>query len=346
VTRTLLASPALRALGIGLLGGLVFSRLRTPLPWMLGPMLAVAAARLARVNASAPLRARQFGQLIIGSALGLYFTPDVAREVLAHGHVMLLAAIASLLLGYVCALLLTRAGGVNGTTAVFASVPGGAAEMAVLGERFGAAMDRVALAQSLRILLVVMIVPAALTYSGARGSDLYEPADIAFSGIGLITLLLAAGAGGWLMHRFNVPNAWLLGPLFVTITLTVTEIYLSSFPTLLSNSGQLLIGSALGSRFSPGFIRGAPRFVGAVVASILLALALSALLGLGVAWATELEIPASVLATAPGGIAEMCITAKVLQLGVPLVTAFHVTRIVVLVTATVPLFRLGRRFAE
>ena len=33
---------------------------------------------------------------------------------------------------------------------------------------------------------------------------------------------------------------------------------------------------------------------------------------------------------APGGIAEMCITAKVLQLGVPLVTAFHVTRVVVL----------------
>ena len=37
-----------------------------------------------------------------------------------------------------------------------------------------------------------------------------------------------------------------------------------------------------------------------------------------------------VLGTAPGGIAEMCITAKVLQLGVPLVTAFHVTRLVVL----------------
>jgi uncharacterized membrane protein AbrB (regulator of aidB expression) len=33
------------------------------------------------------------------------------------------------------------------------------------------------------------------------------------------------------------------------------------------------------------------------------------------------------LGTSPGGIAEMCITAKVLQLGVPIVTAFHVTRL-------------------
>ena len=36
----------------------------------------------------------------------------------------------------------------------------------------------------------------------------------------------------------------------------------------------------------------------------------------------------------------MCITAKVLQLGVPLVTAAHVTRVVVLITTT------GRAFAS
>jgi uncharacterized membrane protein AbrB (regulator of aidB expression) len=36
--------------------------------------------------------------------------------------------------------------------------------------------------------------------------------------------------------------------------------------------------------------------------------------------------------------AEMCVTAKVLQLGVPLVTSFHVLRIVVLVIGTGPLF--------
>jgi uncharacterized membrane protein AbrB (regulator of aidB expression) len=39
----------------------------------------------------------------------------------------------------------------------------------------------------------------------------------------------------------------------------------------------------------------------------------------------------------------MCITAKVLQLGVPLVTAFHVARVVVILLTTVPLYaRLER----
>jgi uncharacterized membrane protein AbrB (regulator of aidB expression) len=45
---------------------------------------------------------------------------------------------------------------------------------------------------------------------------------------------------------------------------------------------------------------------------------------------------------APGGIAEMCITAKVLQLGVPLVTAAHVLRVVVVITTTGPAFRAAR----
>jgi len=41
---------------------------------------------------------------------------------------------------------------------------------------------------------------------------------------------------------------------------------------------------------------------------------------------------------------EMCITAKVLQLGVPLVTAFHVTRVVVLLLATPIIFARAQRW--
>ncbi|HTQ77933.1 MAG TPA: AbrB family transcriptional regulator [Burkholderiales bacterium] len=45
----------------------------------------------------------------------------------------------------------------------------------------------------------------------------------------------------------------------------------------------------------------------------------------------------------PRGLAEMCITAKVLQLGVPLVTAAHVMRVLILLTTTAPIYRLVRR---
>jgi uncharacterized membrane protein AbrB (regulator of aidB expression) len=72
--------------------------------------------------------------------------------------------------------------------------------------------------------------------------------------------------------------------------------------------------------------------------SVLAALVLSAIFGIALAAATGLHAATLVLATAPGGIAEMSITAKVLELGVPIVTAFHVTRVVLLLTCTAPLF--------
>ena len=51
-------------------------------------------------------------------------------------------------------------------------------------------------------------------------------------------------------------------------------------------------------------------------------------------------IGTSLLAAAPGGIAEMSITAKVLRIGVAFVTAAHVVRYVMVVMLTIPVFHL------
>ena len=68
---------------------------------------------------------------------------------------------------------------------------------------------------------------------------------------------------------------------------------------------------------------------------------LAALFALFLSRAMPAHPATTVLATAPGGVAEMAITAKVLQLGVPVVTAFHVTRMVMLVSTTGLLYRLA-----
>jgi membrane AbrB-like protein len=116
----------------------------------------------------------------------------------------------------------------------------------------------------------------------------------------------------------------------------------SSIPTWTSNLGQLLLGCALGSRFEKNFLGSLGRYAGAVLASILISIALATALGVALAWLTGLPAASLMLAMAPGGIAEMCITAKVLQLGVPLVTAAHVTRVLVLINATAPIYRFAR----
>jgi len=327
-------------------GAVLCRWLHTPLPWMIGPLLVMAVLTLSGIRVAAPPAGRQVGQVIIASALGLYFTPAIAREVLAHGDVLIVAALLAVGLAYLGAVFVARYAGIDLATAFFASVPGGAAEMAVLGERYGGKVDRIVVAQSLRVLMVVVIVPFAMTFLGVHGSDVYQPARVPLQFGGLVVLLASSTATSLTFAWLRVPNAFMLGSLFATIALTVSEIQLSSIPIPVSNAGQLLIGCALGSRFDRSFMLSARRFVMVVCASVVLALGLSALFGAGLATLATLGVPTMVLATAPGGIAEMCITAKVLQLGVPLVTAAHVTRLIVLVTTTGPLFRFLNRGAQ
>jgi hypothetical protein len=334
-------NPAL-ALALCAAAGATFYWLRLPLPWMLGPLTVMAVCNFSGVSLRAPRGGREAGQVVIGTALGLYFTPVVAREVAAYWHLLLLAGVFAMLLGALGGWVLSRAAAIDRTTAFFASVAGGAAEMTLLGERYGARPDRVALAQSVRILAVVVVVPFALTYSGAHGSDLYLPMALPVDWGKLALLLGIAVLAGLLVSALGMPNAFMFGPLAVVVALTVSDVHFSSLPAPLSNAAQVMLGCALGSRFERRSFQSAPRFLGAVLASVAVAMAVAAGFAVLLAWGSGLPVATLVLATAPGGIAEMCITAKVLQLGVPLVTAAHVTRVLVLITTAGPTFRAYR----
>lgn len=249
-------------------------------------------------------------------------------------------------MAWACSWFLASVTDTDRTTAFFASVPGGAAEMAILGERFGARVDRIALAQSLRILAVVILVPFALTYSGAHGTDVYSPVPVPLDWAKLAVLFAIGALAGGALALARMANPFMFGPLLATIALTASEVQFSSIPTATTNLGQLLLGCALGSRFERQFLGSLGRYAGAVLASIVISILLAAALSVVLARFTGLPPASLMLALAPGGIAEMCITAKVLQLGVPLVTAAHVTRVLVLINATAPLFRLGKYLAR
>jgi membrane AbrB-like protein len=214
--------------------------------------------------------------------------------------------------------------------------------MANLGDRFGAAVDKVAVAHSLRILIVVCTIPVLLTLIDVHGADDYRPVTIPFSTERLLLLFAIASAGGGLFSLIRFPNPWMMGPLLATILVTASGVELSSMSPIVANVGQVLLGCALGARFSRDFLDGALRFVVVVIGTIVLMMLLSSMMAWALASIAGVFVPSMILACAPGGIAEMAITAKGLQLGVALVTAAHVTRVMVILSLTLPAYRLLR----
>ena len=327
-------------------GGALFVWLKTPLPWMIGPLVAMAICNFSGARLDAPPLGRELGQFFVAIALGLYFTPAVAREVLGHAPVLITAAFGSILIGYIASRVLMSLTRVDDATAFFSSVPGGATEMANLGDRFGAAVDKVAVAHSLRIFLVVCTIPVWMTIADVHGGDLYRPVLIPFNWLGLLQLFAIAAAGGIVLSWIRFPNAWMMGPLIAMIVTTASGLAFSSMSGALTNAGQVLLGCALGARFSRQFLSDAPRFVSVVLICIVLMMGLSAAMAWGLSSAAGIFLPSMILAAAPGGIAEMSITARALQLGVALVTAAHVLRVLIIVTLSLPMYRLSRRFGH
>ena len=218
--------------------------------------------------------------------------------------------------------------------------------MANLAERHGALVDRVAVAHSLRLLVVVTTIPVAMTLLGQTGTDDYRPVAVPFDPPGLALLVALALAAAFAWRSTRLPNPFMMGPLLFTIALTTGGAVFSSVPSWVTNAAQLLLACSLGARFQQSFVREAPRFMAAVLASVALMLVLGVLAALGLAWMAGLLPATLLLACAPGGIAEMSITAKVLRVGVAFVTAAHVIRFAIVVLATEPAYRyLAKRRA-
>jgi uncharacterized protein len=116
----------LKALVVGIPAGYLFDLLGTPIPWMIGPMIAVAAINLMGVRVHSPPYARQLGQVILGSAVSLYFTPTVVATLAANLPAIAAATVAAFLVGGLGALTLSSASGLEGKSTFFASIPGGA----------------------------------------------------------------------------------------------------------------------------------------------------------------------------------------------------------------------------
>ena len=333
---------------ISVAAALVCVELGTPLPWMIGPLLITSAASMLGARTLSWNPFRNTAQWIISTALGLYFTPQVTAMVVSLWWLVILSILWAVALGYVFGAWLykfnaPRLPGLDRPTTYFASLIGGAAEMTLLSERENARTDLVAAAHSLRILIVTVIVPFAVQLSGWHGVDVSPPLVRPFDGLGLVILAALTGLGAGLMHLLRKSNPWFLGPLLASIALTANDITLTSIPTWLTNSAQLLIGVSLGVRFTSGFIHTAPRWLASVAFGTFTMMLVCVFASLAFSALTDLSLATMVLASAPGGIAEMAITAKVLQLGVAVVTALQACRLIAVLFLAEPLYHWIRR---
>ena len=328
-----------------LCGALIAQKLNLPIPWLLGPLFVTALLKINNAPIECHKSARQIGLLIIGLSLGLYFTPDMIRTVLSHWAILLVGLAFALIMGAVTACIVFKWGQVDFKTAWFGSAVGGANEMSHLAEHYQARVDKVASAHALRVLLVVVFIPFFYRLMGWNGSDLSLISSIPVNWANFIFLFVLCLLGCFIFKKFKLPNPWTFGPLLVAVLLTSNSIQLSSIPPSVLHLGQILLGWSLGNKFSQSFFKTAPRYMSVVAGANMLSIGMAFLCSYVLVYFVDIPLPTILLGLAPGGVAEMTLTAKVLHLGVPMVTAFHVVRMIGVMSTVGPLyFYINKKF--
>ncbi|HEV7264565.1 MAG TPA: AbrB family transcriptional regulator [Falsiroseomonas sp.] len=330
---------------VAALGGALFWLLQVPLPWMLGAMAATGALAW-RERATVPAPLRPAALIALGLGLGQTFTaPVMAALALSFGW-LLLAALLSILGGALTSRLFARIAGTDAATGYYASVPGGVVVMAILAQRAGVSVPAVTLAQTIRVMIVVALVPPLITWLAPRGGAataafLAERPEVHLWG--LLALLPVGFLTGLLAERVGLANPWMLGPCCLMIALSMAGILPSGVPLWMVDAAQVGLGMALGSRISRSFILSARRLAVASAVTTVLLVAVMAVMAIGYALVSGLPIGAVLLGMSPGGMPEMTITAKALELGVPLVLGFHLVRMLVCNLTVAPIWRLAVR---
>lgn len=309
--------------------GWLCKRSGVPLPWMIGPLLSTAClGMLTPLRFHVPNQTRPIGQMTVALQVGLYFSPTAVGMVFDHAFVILCMALTTALCAMAAARILSRISGLGYGQALIATMPTSPVEAAVMAEHFRMEAGPVIFSQTLRVASVVVLVPIGIYIvdgwpdrgSAATGPAVFHP--------GATVLLYAMGAFAALTFRkLRIANPFFLGPLTIAAAVTAPGIELPSFHPLLMAIAQVILGTWLGGNFRRELFARAGRLTGAILVSSLSFIALCSAAALAIATISGLPWEQLVLGAAPGGVTEMALTAKFLHQNVPLITAFHLARI-------------------
>ncbi len=326
--------------------GYLMSWLRVPLPWMIGPMVFAGVVSGLGKSVNVPAVTRPVGQTVVAAAVGLSFTPAAVIAVAEQAVPMVAVALLTILAGFIVAGLLMRLTSIDVVSASLASVPGGPVEMAALATRYGVPPGPVAFAQIMRIALLVLIIPPVIVGVAGGAPD---PSGYFMGGepdlVGAGLLLAVAAAGGFVFQALRISSPFFLGALGFSAAAAALSWPVAMPPLIVLASAQVLLGVWLGCMFDREMLLRSRGFIPAALASTLLLLVLCAAMAFGVSALTGIDWQTMVLATAPGSVTEMALTAKVLQQGVAMVTAFHVVRIFTILPAAPLIFAITAKLA-
>jgi uncharacterized protein len=313
-----------RNLALAAIGGTLATLAGVPASWLTGAMIAVSIASLCGLSTRLPLRLFEAVMLVIGISLGNGITPRFLAEIGSWPLSLAGLAVSVILCQVAVQTFLRRVAGWDRASAFFAGIPGALSYVLILASESHADLGKVAIAQSIRLFLLVALLPSLVLA--------IEPAPAAAAIVphappaGILLLLLSGVAMGLLFRVLRVPAAMLSGSLAASGFLHGMGWVVGGLPAIVMVVAYVVLGTFVGSRFM-GITFGALRRLAlASLGAFVVALAVAGTAGFLVAELTGEPISQVLIAFAPGGLDAMTALAVALQMDTAYVAAHQLAR--------------------
>lgn len=326
---------------LGAVGTAVFWMASMPLPFLLGPLAACLVTALFGAQLAGPPVPWLNGvRTILGVAAGASITPSLMEELpntLGSAALVPVFLILSMMLGYPY---FRRIAGFDRSTAYFATIPGGFAEMILFGQEKGANVRALSLIHATRVLTIVSLTP--FIFSLYLDHDLSRPPGRPLIGMPVSDLVLMAVCAvvGYLgARRIGLFGASILGPMILAGALSLTGIIENRPPTEALILAQFVIGISIGAHYVGVTRDELRRVVSASVGYAVILAALTLAFGELVYLLGFHDILHGILAFAPGGQPEMVMLAILTGADITYVIFHHVLRLLLVMGLTPVLAR-------
>lgn len=339
-------------LATALIGGFVFKLLHIPIPWLLGPMIAVLIGSSAlKGKYEWPGMIRNTGMIIIGYTIGLSLTIAALKEMVHQFPYMLLMTALLLLYCAGIAFLVSKLSKTDYKTALMGSIPGGLTQMIILAEETkGINLTVVTVTQVVRLMMIVISIPLLIfspifsktTEKLATPLPNIVTEQITWSSlfpnilIFAVVCVICAIVG----NKINFPTAFLLGPAIGTAIVQNLGLHGPTLPALIINIAQLMIGSYVGLLLKPNSLINKVQTISLSIGSgfllILGAMGLSYLLSLS----QPISRATALLSLAPGGMDQMGVIAHEIHANLSFVAGYQLFRTFFIFFLVPPLLRM------
>jgi membrane AbrB-like protein len=336
----------LETLAIGTIGGLLFLVAGLPGGLITGAMLAVGSAAMLGRSMAVPAHLTQAVLVLLGISLGSLMSRQLLQHVGAYPVTIGLLALATFCTTFGSSYYLQRMHGWDRTSAFLAASPGALSQIALLAIEKGADMPAIAVVQTLRVIILTAALPLILVATGLTSSSAPALTMTVASPLGLVGLIGASVAVSLVLRMMNFPASWLFGAMIGSSVLHGTGLIDGGLPPLVRGIALIGIGTLIGSRFSRMRTSTLLRHLTAGLGSFAIAIVISAVFVMLVAWTTNVRFADVLVAYAPGAMDAMLALALTLHIDPIFVGAHHLSRFIFVTIATPGIVHLFGRPQE